>query len=115
MSVDYLSYVGWAVPSVARRVVEEPSGTEAAIETPDGVVAFRPGIDRPFRPKAVARAVGMKVPGPKDLRLSEAETNMLGVVDLERSGVTVMSSNFPLLPLIDRLIAIPHGVRFMEG
>ena len=115
MSVDYMSYVGWVRPSVARRVVEDPSGYEAAIEAHDGAVVFRPGIDRPFLPKGVARALGMEVPAPEDLRVSEAETNMLGIVDLERSGVSVMSSNFPLLPLVDRLIAIPHAVRFMEG
>lgn len=115
MSVDYLSYVGWVRPSVARRVVKAPSGFEVAIEAHDGVVVFRPGIDRPFLPKGVARAVGMAVPEPEDLEVSEADANMLGIVDLERSAVSVMSSNFPLLPLVDRLIAIPHAVRFMEG
>jgi hypothetical protein len=115
VSVDYISYACWLRPASARRVVAEPSSQDAELEAPDGTVVFRPGIDRRFRPKALARAVGARPPSPEDLHVSVADMSMLGASELERFGVAVMSSNFPLLPLIDRVLAIPAGVRFMEG
>ena len=115
MSDDFVSYVAWLRPSVARIVMDAASGVEAEIEGADGRVVYRPGVDRPFMPKKIARAVGKAAPLPADISVSAADTSMLATDDLEKFGLSVKSQHFPLLPLIDRVVAIPHGVRFMEG
>ena len=117
MSDDYFSYVAWVRPTTARRLAED---AEESVESPivdaDGKVVFRPGIDRPFRPAAIARALGKAPPGTK-LNLSEVGAHAADALDdvPPRRWVMTSSSRVPLLPLIDRLIAIPNGIRFMEG
>ena len=118
MSDDYISYVAWVRPATARRIAEDASSSvDSPIVDADGQVVFRPGIDRPFRPKAIARAVGKEQPGAAELVLSEVGPNAADALDdvPRRRWVMTSSSRVPLLPLIDRVIAIPHAVRFMEG
>ncbi|NOU26680.1 MAG: hypothetical protein HOO96_02145 [Polyangiaceae bacterium] len=119
MSVDFLSVVAWLEPSVARRVVARCERGESLGELVDenGSTLHdfaRDGTDIDLR--ACAKEMRRRAPPPEDFVAASLD----GVPDVpeltdQRHARYVFSSPFPLLSVIDRVLAIPYGAPLLLG
>jgi hypothetical protein len=119
MGAHYSTWVAALRPSQARALDEEHDADDLPIRAADGRVIFRPGLDKDYGPKALARAsAGLSASSRLDL--PAGSTDMFEKlaemgIDLERRGRLVSCWRAPLGSLVDRRVAIPNGVRFLEG
>jgi hypothetical protein len=115
MAADFFSFVAWVLPVTARRLVREMEGTESLgdIVGPRGQTIHDFTKSPDLSIEACARA--MKRRGARPVDFEAAFVAHVPSVNLTGRARGRFSFDFPILSVLDRVIAIPHGVSFMHG
>ncbi len=116
MSVDFLSIVAWMPPAHARRVAaqcERSRGPEELVDESGSTLHdfARDGADIDLR--ACATEMRRRAPPPEDF--VAASLDGLPQLTAASQHRSCWSSNFPLLSVLDRTLAIPHGAPLLLG
>lgn len=116
MGADYFSIVAWVRPNMARAMVREMEGAESLgdLVGPRGNTVHDFSRARePISIRGCARR--MRSRGARPIDFEAAWVEGLPSADLTGRARGRFTADFPVLSVIDRAVAIPHGVPFLLG